>query len=84
MKELWVEIDPKASPQEKESLLNLAQENAMSFLKVNKASISANGKLEIVFLSDLNEKKLAKLKKEGKKTALRVTIQGKEDENISC
>ena len=42
---------------------------------------TATGKLDITFLSDLNEKKIAQLKKEGKKTALRVTIQGKEDEN---
>ena len=80
MKELWIEIDPNASPQEKESLLSLAQENADVILEGDVAS-TRSGKLEIVFLDDLNEKKLAQLKKEGKKTALRVTIQGKEDEN---
>jgi len=80
LKELWIEIDPNASPQEKESLLSLAQENADVILEGNLAS-NRSGKLEIVFLGDLNEKKLAQLKKLGKKTALRVTIQGKEDEN---
>jgi 3-dehydroquinate synthase II len=80
LKELWIEIDPNASPQEKESLLSLAQENADVILEGDLAS-NRSGKLEIVFLNDLNEKKLAQLKKEGKKTALRVTIQGKEDEN---
>ena len=80
MKELWIEIDPKTSAQEKESLLSLSHENADVILEGDQAS-NRNGKLEIVFLSDLNEKKLAQLKKEGKKTALRVTIQGKEDEN---
>jgi len=80
LKELWIEIDPKTSAQEKESLLSLSLENVDLILEGDQAS-NRNGKLEIVFLSDLNEKKLAQLKKEGKKTALRVTIQGKEDEN---
>ena len=69
MKELWIEIDPNASAQEKESLLSLAHENADVILEGDQAS-NRNGKLEIVFLTDLNEKKIAQLKKEGKKTAL--------------
>ncbi len=80
MKELWLEIDPRTSPQDKESLLSLAYENADVILENNQTR-NRNGKLDITFLADLNEKKLAQLKKEGKKTALRVTIQGKEDEN---
>jgi 3-dehydroquinate synthase II len=80
LKELWLEIDPKASSQEKECLLSLAQENADVILEGDQAS-NRSGKLEIAFLADLNEKKLAQLKKEGEKTAFRVTIQGKEDEN---
>jgi len=80
LKELWIEIDPKTSAQEKDSLLSLSHENVDVILEGDQAS-NRNDKLEIVFLSDLNEKKLAQLKKEGKKTALRVTIQGKEDEN---
>lgn len=80
MKELWLEIAQNANTQEKEGLLSLAIENVDVILENNQAS-NRNGKLFITFLSDLNEKKLAQLKKEGKKTALRVTIQGKEDEN---
>ncbi|TFH22427.1 hypothetical protein E4G67_04385, partial [Candidatus Bathyarchaeota archaeon] len=80
MKELWIEIDSKTSAQEKESLLSISHENADVILEGDQAS-TRNDKLEIVFLSDLNEKNLAQLKKEGKKTAFRVTIQGKEDEN---
>jgi 3-dehydroquinate synthase II len=80
LKELWIEIDPKTSAQEKDSLLSLSHENADVILEGDQTR-NRNGKLVIVFLSDLNEKKLAQLKKEGKKTALRVTIQGKEDEN---
>ena len=80
MKELWIEIDPKASVQEKESLLSISHENVDVILEGDQAS-NRTGKLDIVFITDLNEKKIAQLKKEGKKTALRVTIQGKEDEN---
>lgn len=80
MKELWLEIDPNTSPQEKESLLGVAHEDADVILENNQTS-NRNGKLDITFLSDLNEKKLTQLKKEGKKTALRVTIQSKEDED---
>jgi len=80
LKELWLEIDPNSSNQEKERLLSLGLENADVILENNQTR-NHNGKLDIIFLSDLNEKKLAHLKKECKKTALRVTIQGKEDEN---
>ena len=80
MKELWLEIAQNATTQEKEGLLSLAIENADVILENNQAS-NRNGKLDITFISDLNEKKLSQQKKEGKKTALRVTIQGKEDEN---
>jgi 3-dehydroquinate synthase II len=80
LKELWLEIDQNTSQQEKESLLSVAYEDADVILENNQTS-NRKGKLDIIFLSDLNEKKLTQLKKEGRKTALRVTIQGKEDEN---
>jgi 3-dehydroquinate synthase II len=80
LKELWVEIDQTASPQEKENLLSLAHENADVIIEDTQAS-SRSGKLNITFLTELNEKKIAQLKKESKKTAFRVSIQGKEDEN---
>jgi 3-dehydroquinate synthase II len=80
LKELWLEINHNISPQEKESILSVAHEDADVVLENNQTS-NRNGKLDITFLSDLDEKKLTQLKKEGKKTALRVTIQGKEDEN---
>jgi 3-dehydroquinate synthase II len=83
LKELWIEIDTNTSPQEKEGLLSLAQENADVILEKDQAS-NRNGKLDITFLSDLNKKKLAQLKKDSKKTAFRVTIQGKEDENTAA
>ena len=80
MKELWVEIDQAASPQEKENLLSLAHENADVIIEDTQAS-NRSGKLNIIFLTELNEKKIAQLKSEGKKTAIKINIKGKEDEN---
>jgi 3-dehydroquinate synthase II len=80
VKELWLEIPQNSSPQEKEGLLSFAHENADVILSGNQAS-NRQGKIEIIFLTDLSEKEVAELKAEGKKTAFRITIQGKEDEN---
>jgi 3-dehydroquinate synthase II len=79
LKELWLEIDQSASPKEKESLLSLAHENADVVIQDSQA-YNRSGKLNITFLTELNEKKIAQLKNEGK-TAFRVSIRGKEDEN---
>jgi 3-dehydroquinate synthase II len=80
LKELWLEIPQDASSQEQEALFSLAIENADVILDGSQAR-NRNGKIDLVFLSDLNEKKITQLKKEGRKTAFKVTIQGKEDEN---
>jgi 3-dehydroquinate synthase II len=80
VKELWVEIAQVSSQQDKEALLSLALENSDVILQGTQASNRA-GKVDLTFLSELNEKKIAQLKVEGKKTAFKVTIKGKEDEN---
>ena len=80
MKELWVEIDQAASPQEKETLFSLAHENAEVIIEDTQGS-NRSGKLNITFLTELNEKKIAQHKNEGKKTAIKISIKGKEDEN---
>ena len=80
MKELWVEIDQTASRQEEESLLSLAHENANVVLEGEQAS-NSSGKIEITFLNSLNEQKIAQMKNENKKTAIKISIKGKEDEN---
>jgi 3-dehydroquinate synthase II len=80
LKELWVEIDQAASPQEKETLFSLAHENAEVIIEDTQAS-NRSGKLNITFLTELNEKKIAQHKNEGKKTAIKISIKGKEDEN---
>ncbi len=79
MKELWIEIS-KTSPKEKERLLSLAHENAAVVIENSQAS-NRTGILDLTFLTELNEKKIAQLKSEDKKTAFQVSIQGKDDEN---
>ncbi len=80
MKELWVEIEQAASPQEKENLLSSAHENADVVLEGTQAS-TRSGKLDIAFLAELSEKKISQAKNEGRKTAVKISIKGKEDEN---
>jgi len=80
LKLLWLEIPQTVTQLEKEALLNIGFENADVVLQDGQVS-DRNGRLDLVFLADLNEKRIAQLKREGKKTVFRVTIQGKEDEN---
>ena len=80
MKELWVEIDQDASPQEKENLLSFAYENADVVLDGEQAN-NRSGKLNMIFLTELNEKKIAQLKNERKRIATKISIKGKDDEN---
>lgn len=80
MKDLWVEITQTGTLQEKEVLLSIARDNADVIFENNEAK-SRTGKIELAFLSELDEKKNVKLQSEGKKTAFRVAIKGKDDEN---
>jgi 3-dehydroquinate synthase II len=80
LKQLWVEIDQSASPQEKVTLLRLSESAADAIIQDAQITTLPN-KLSITFLTELNEKKIAQLKSDGKKTALKISIKGKEDEN---
>ena len=61
MKTLWLEIPQTVTRLEKEVLLNLGFENADVILQDGQAS-DRNGRLDAVFLADLNEKKIAQLR----------------------
>jgi len=80
LKELWLEINQAATQQEKEALLSFAAENADVVLDGEQATDKA-GKLNLTFLTELNEKKIVQLKNEGKKAAVKIVIKEKEDEN---
>ncbi len=78
MKELWVQIDKNAV--EKDKLVRLAAELADAVVEGKKITITSS-KQEIPVLEKLDEETIKELKRQAKQVALRVTIQGKEDEN---
>lgn len=81
MKELWVEIAQTASPVEKAKLLKLASEHADALLEGTQAHSQNEGDIQV--LDNFDENDIKRLKSEGKKTALKITIKGKEDENTA-
>jgi 3-dehydroquinate synthase II len=81
MKELWVEIPQATSPPEKAKLLKIANENADILLEGMQAHSQSKGDIQVLDSFDADVMK--RLKSEGKKVALKITIKGKEDENIA-
>ena len=79
MKELWVQIEKNAP--EKDKLAKLAAELGDAVLQGKSVVTSTNQ--EVTLLDKFDEFALRDLKREGRKVALRVTIQGKEDENAA-
>jgi 3-dehydroquinate synthase II len=79
LKELWVQIEKNAP--EKDKLAKLAAELGDAVLQ--RKSVVTSSKQEVTLLDKFDELALRDLKREGKKVALRVTIQGKEDENAA-
>jgi 3-dehydroquinate synthase II len=80
VKELWIEVNPTAP--EKEKLLKLATEAGDVILQDAHAK-RLSDKTDIQVLSSFDESDIKRLKREGKKVALRITISGKEDENTA-
>ena len=80
MKELWIEIPESAQPDENEDLFTTANEACATLIEGKLATNRAE-KREITVLDSLDVEEIAKLKRAGKQTALRITIKGKEDEN---
>jgi 3-dehydroquinate synthase II len=80
LKELWVEIPESAQPDEREDLFTTANEACATILQ-GKIATNQLEKREVIVFEHLDAGEIAKLKREGKKTALRIAIKGKEDEN---
>jgi 3-dehydroquinate synthase II len=78
LKELWIQID-KDTP-EREKLLKLAKESADAILDEKKAFFTS-AKQEIEVLDRFDAEEIKQLKRQGKKTALKITINAKKDEN---
>jgi 3-dehydroquinate synthase II len=81
MKELWVEIASNTSPSEKSKLQKLAKEHADAVIEGTQAHSQNEGDIQVLNSFDANE--IKRLKNEDKKTALKITINGKEDENTA-
>jgi len=82
LKELWVEIEQSVSPSEKATLLKLADERADVLLKGAQAhSRSSEGDIHV--LNSFDASAIKRLKSEGKKVALKISIKGKGDENTA-
>jgi 3-dehydroquinate synthase II len=81
MKDLWVEISQATSPQEKTKLLKLANENGDVLLEGTQAHSQSEGDIQV--LGSFDADTIKRLKSEGKKVALKITIKGKEDENTA-
>ncbi len=75
MKELWVQA-------EKENLKKLAADIADVVLEGKRAIVHENNQ-EIVIIEKLSDEALKAAKQQSRKTAVRVTIKGKEDENAA-
>jgi 3-dehydroquinate synthase II len=81
MKELWIKIAQAVSPAEKAKLLKLASENADAMLEDTQAHSQREGDIQV--LDNFEENEIKRMKSEGKKVALKITIKGKEDENTA-
>lgn len=80
MKELWIEIPETASTDEREELFTISAEACATTVEGNSAS-QPMSKNNISIIEDLDPGKFASLKREGKKIAVKIAIEGKEDEN---
>jgi 3-dehydroquinate synthase II len=82
LKELWIEIPESAQPDEREDLFTAANEACATILE-GKTATNQVEKREITVLESFDVEEIATLKRAGKKTALRIAIKGKQDENIA-
>jgi 3-dehydroquinate synthase II len=80
LKELWIEIPENASAEEREELFTTASEADATIVEGNYASQRKN-KHDIAVVDKVTEVEVGRLKREGKKVALKIAIKGKEDEN---
>jgi 3-dehydroquinate synthase II len=80
MKELWIEITPDAP--DKEKMQKLAAEVADVVVEGNRAT-KVSDKTNITVLAKFDENQIVKLKRLGKPVAVKITIKGKEEENVA-
>jgi 3-dehydroquinate synthase II len=93
MKELWIEVDESLSEEQKSKIMNSAAQFC-DVLLVGTADVetakktglkvaSVSGEPDITVLSAFDSGKVKELKGRGKSVAVKVTIEGKEDEETA-
>ncbi len=82
MKELWIKITSNASTSEKAKLLKLAKEHAAVLLEGTKA-LDKQREEYIQVLDSFDVDTIQQQKSRSKKVALKITIEGKKDENTA-
>ena len=80
MKELWIEIPENATADDREEIFTIASEACATIVEGGSAS-QPLAKNNIALLDSVDSERIAKLRREGKKIALKIAIKGKEDEN---
>jgi 3-dehydroquinate synthase II len=93
MKELWIEIDESLPEEQKNKLLNstpqlcdvllVGAEDVENAKKSGNKVASVSGNPDIVILSAFDRKMVKELKGRGKSVAVKVVIEGKEDEETA-
>lgn len=78
-----MEISSGTLASEKEAILTLAGKNCDFILKDDTLK-NLSGDDNVILLDVLDENKIKQLKSENKKTAFKIAIRGKEDENIAA
>ena len=80
MKELWIEIPETTSADEREELYTISAEACATIVQGSYASQPLS-KNNITLLEKFDIEKIEMSRREGKKTAFKIAIKGKEDEN---
>jgi 3-dehydroquinate synthase II len=81
VKELWVKVEAAVAETEK---LHLAASKIADVIVNDDKAVSRFDKHEIQIVNKLNEDAISKLKRNGKKVAVRINIRGKEDEDAAA
>ncbi len=81
MKDLWIELG-QTSSSEKDKLLKLAADFADATVEGTKATLTSD-KSQVDILTSFDPAAITRLKREHKKIAFRINIEGKDDENTA-
>jgi len=81
VKELWVKVEAAVAETEK---LHLAASKIADVIITDDKAVSRFDKHEIQIVNKLDEDAISKLKRNGKKVAVRINIRRKEDEDAAA